>query len=134
MLFKELYKLKMSWVCHIGFSTELHFSKCTNIFQNCQLQAIKYLYSRVNNVCLVRNNEIFTVFLKILYIYIFFFSSTTAIFLKQAKWATWRTRRITGSIWEGRECRSEAVSKWEGPQKEKKGQLINDIKIHISYS
>lgn len=67
MLFKELYKLNMSWVCSVGFVTEPQFSKHTNIFQNCQLQAIKYLHYGVNNVCLVRNDEIFTVFLKILY-------------------------------------------------------------------
>lgn len=66
MLFKELYKLNMSWAYSVGFSTEPQFSKHTNIFYNCQLQAIKYLHYRVNNVCLVRNDEIFTVFLKIL--------------------------------------------------------------------
>lgn len=67
MLCEELYKLKMSWVCSGGFLTELQFSKHANISQNCQLQVIKYLHPRVNNVCLVRNDEIFTVFLKILY-------------------------------------------------------------------
>lgn len=67
MLFKELCNLNMSWVYRVGFLTEPQFSKHTNIFQNCQLQAIKYLHYRVNNVCLVRNDEIFTVFLKILY-------------------------------------------------------------------
>lgn len=67
MLFKELCNLNMSWVGGIGFLTEPQFSKHTNTFQNCQLQAIKYLHYRVNNVCLVRNDKIFTGFLKILY-------------------------------------------------------------------
>lgn len=82
MLFKELCNLNMSWVYRVGFLTEPQFSKHTDIFQNCQLQAIKYLHYRVNNVCLVRNDEIFTVFLKILY---GFFPSATAIFLEVGK-------------------------------------------------
>lgn len=64
MLFKGLCKLYMSWVRSVEI---LQLFKHTNIFQNCQLQIIKYLHYRVNNVCLVRNDEIFTVFLKILY-------------------------------------------------------------------
>lgn len=67
MLFKELCNLNMSWVYRVGFLTEPQFSKHTNISQNCQLQDIKYLHHTVNNVCLVRNYEIFTVFLKIRY-------------------------------------------------------------------
>lgn len=82
MFFKELCNLNMSWVCRVGFLTEPQFSKHTNIFQNCQLQDIKYLHYRVNNACLVRNDEIFTVFLKILY---GFFPSATAIFLEVGK-------------------------------------------------
>lgn len=82
MLFKELCKLNMNWVCSVGFLTELQFSKHTNIFQNCQLQVIKYLHYGVNNVCLVRNDEIFIVFLKILY---GVFPLPQPFFLKQAK-------------------------------------------------
>lgn len=81
MLFKELCNLNMSWVYRVGFLTEPQFSKHTNIFQNCPLQAIKYLHYRVNNVCLVRNDEIFTVFLKILY---GFFPLPQPFFLKSA--------------------------------------------------
>lgn len=84
MLFKELCKLNTSWVCSVEFVTEPQFSKHTNIFQNCQLQAIKYLHYGVNNVCLVRNDEIFTVFLKILYGWVFF-PLPQPFFLKQAK-------------------------------------------------
>lgn len=82
MLFKELYKFNMSGECSVGFVTEPPFSKHTHIFQNCQLQAIKYLHYGVNNVCLVRNDEIFTVFLKILYR---FSPRPQLFFLKQAK-------------------------------------------------
>lgn len=82
MFFKEFCKLNMSWVYSVRFLTEPQFSKHTNIFQNCQLQAIKYLHYRVNNVCLVRNDEIFIVFLKELY---GFFSFTKTIFLKAGK-------------------------------------------------
>lgn len=59
MPFKQSCELNMSWVCSVEFFlTELKFSKHTNIFQNCQLQAIKYLHYKVNNVCLGRNDEI----------------------------------------------------------------------------
>lgn len=104
MLFKDSCNLNMSWVCRVA---EPQFSKHTNIFQICQLQSIKYLHYRVNNVCLVRNDEIFMVFLKILY------GSPPLpqpFFLKSAN------RQLPELLWEqhggvckGRGC-SEAVS------------------------